>query len=112
MVRLIILPVFRSYISSGLAILQSYNMYIILVYDIEEKRVGKMLKLCRQYLNWIQNSVFEGELTEVKLKELIYKAKNIMNAEKDSIIVFSSRQEKWLEKQVIGKEKNELDNIL
>lgn len=87
-------------------------MYIILVYDIEEKRVGKMLKLCRQYLNWIQNSVFEGELTEVKLKELIYKAKNIMNVEKDSIIVFSSRQEKWLEKQVIGKEKNELDNIL
>lgn len=71
-----------------------------------------MLKLCRQYLNWIQNSVFEGELTEVKLKELIYKAKNIMNVEKDSIIVFSSRQEKWLEKQVIGKEKNELDNIL
>lgn len=87
-------------------------MYIILVYDIEEKRVGKMLKLCRQYLNWIQNSVFEGELTEVKLKELLYKAKNIMNVEKDSIIVFSSRQEKWLEKQVIGKEKNELDNIL
>lgn len=82
------------------------------MYDIEEKRVGKMLKLCRQYLNWIQNSVFEGELTEVKLNELIYKAKNIMNVEKDSIIVFSSRQEKWLEKQVIGKEKNELDNIL
>lgn len=93
-------------------ILRSYNMYIILVYDIEEKRVGKMLKLCRQYLNWIQNSVFEGELTEVKLKELLYKAKSIMNVEKDSIIVFSSRQEKWLEKQVIGKEKNELDNIL
>lgn len=87
-------------------------MYIILVYDIEEKRVGKMLKLCRQYLNWIQNSVFEGELTEVKLKELLHKAKSIMNVEKDSIIVFSSRQEKWLEKQVIGKEKNELDNIL
>ena len=87
-------------------------MYIILVYDIEQKRVGKMLKLCRQYLNWIQNSVFEGELTEVKLKELLHKAKSIMNVEKDSIIVFSSRQEKWLEKQVIGKEKNELDNIL
>ena len=95
-----------------LHVLQSYNMYIILVYDIEQKRVGKMLKLCRQYLNWIQNSVFEGELTEVKLKELLHKAKSIMNVEKDSIIVFSSRQEKWLEKQVIGKEKNELDNML
>ncbi|SEM48519.1 CRISPR-associated protein, Cas2 family [Chitinophaga rupis] len=87
-------------------------MYIILVYDIEEKRVGKMLKLCRQYLNWIQNSVFEGELTEVKLKELLYKAKDIMNIDKDSIIVFKNRQEKWLDKQVIGKEKNDLDNIL
>ena len=46
-------------------------MYVILVYDCGEKRVGKMLKLCRKYLNWIQNSVFEGEITEVKLKELI-----------------------------------------
>lgn len=87
-------------------------MYIILVYDIEEKRVGKMLKLCRQYLNWIQNSVFEGELTQVKLDELLYKAKNIMKEEKDSIIVFKSRQEKWLEKMVIGQEKNNLGNIL
>lgn len=87
-------------------------MYIILVYDIEQKRVGKMLKLCRRYLNWVQNSVFEGELTEVKLKELIGEAKYIMDEERDSIIVFSSRQEKWLDKRVIGKEKNELDNIL
>lgn len=87
-------------------------MYVILVYDIEEKRVVKMLKLCRRYLNWIQNSVFEGELSEVKLKELLHEAGRIINKERDSIIVFQSRQEKWLEKMVIGKEKNELDNIL
>ncbi|MCX6323613.1 MAG: CRISPR-associated endonuclease Cas2 [Sphingobacteriales bacterium] len=87
-------------------------MYHILVYDIGEKRVGKMLKLCRQYLNWIQNSVFEGELTEVKLKELMHKAKIIMKLEEDSIIIFTSSQEKWLDKQVIGKEKNGLSNIL
>lgn len=87
-------------------------MYIILVYDIEQKRVGKMLKLCRRYLNWIQNSVFEGELSEIKLKELLQEAAGIMDKEKDSIIVFQSRQEKWLEKIVVGREKNELDNIL
>lgn len=87
-------------------------MYIILVYDIGEKRVGKMLKLCRQYLNWIQNSVFEGEITEVKLKELLAKARDIMLLGDDSIIIFKSRQEKWLEKEVIGKEKNELDIFL
>ena len=87
-------------------------MYVILVYDIDEKRVGKMLKLCRRYLNWIQNSVFEGEITDVKLKELISEAKKIMIIEKDSIIVFKSRQEKWLEKMIVGQEKNKLDNIL
>ena len=45
-------------------------MYVIIVYDVGEKRVGKMLKLCRQYLCWIQNSVLEGELSEAKLREL------------------------------------------
>ena len=87
-------------------------MYVILVYDIDQKRVGKMLKLCRRYLDWIQNSVFEGELTEVKLKELLTEAKGIMKMETDSIIVFKSRQEKWLDKMVIGREKNKPDNFI
>lgn len=87
-------------------------MYCILVYDIGEKRVAKMLKLCRQYLNWIQNSVFEGEISDVKLKELKLKAKKVMNEEHDSIIIFKSRNIKWLEKEVIGAEKNELDQFL
>ena len=87
-------------------------MYVILVYDCGEKRVGKMLKLCRKYLNWIQNSVFEGEITEVKLKELTSKAEKIMNSDEDSLIVFSSRQEKWLDKQIIGKERSSIDNFL
>ncbi len=87
-------------------------MYIILVYDIGEKRVGKMLRLCRQYLNWIQNSVFEGELTLSQLRELKMKAKEIMVSEEDSLIIFKSRNEHWLEKEVIGKEKNELTTFL
>ena len=87
-------------------------MYVILVYDIRERRVGKMLKLCRQYLNWIQNRVFEGEITEVKLKELQHLAKGIMKVEEDSLIVFKSRDARWLEKEILGKEKNELDTFL
>ncbi|MDD3687281.1 MAG: CRISPR-associated endonuclease Cas2 [Bacteroidales bacterium] len=87
-------------------------MYVILVYDCGEKRVGKMLKLCRRYLNWIQNSVFEGEISEVKLNELILQAKQIMEEDEDSVIIFRSRQEKWLEKQVVGKERSKLDNFL
>jgi len=85
---------------------------VILVYDCGEKRVGKMLKLCRKYLNWIQNSVFEGEISEVKIKELTLKAKDFMDEEEDSLIIFSGRTEKWLDKQVIGKERSKTDNFL
>ena len=87
-------------------------MYVILVYDVGEKRVGKMLKLCRKYLHWIQNSVFEGKITEVKLKELIHLSKQIMDAETDSMILFKSRDEKWLDKEIIGIERSSTDNFL
>lgn len=87
-------------------------MYVILVYDIGEKRVGKMLKNCRKYLNWIQNSVFEGEITEVKLKELLAGARKIMDEERDSIIIFKSRDEKWLDKEIVGTERMTTDNFL
>lgn len=87
-------------------------MYVILVYDCGEKRVGKMLKLCRRYLNWIQNSVFEGEISEVKLKELKYSVEKIIKKEEDSMIIFMSNRNEWFEKEIIGKERASTDNFL
>lgn len=87
-------------------------MYIIAMYDVGEKRVGKMLKLCRKYLNWIQNSVFEGEITPVKLEELKIRAKQIMDEDLDSLIIFKTRQEKWLDKEIVGRERSSLDNFI
>ena len=75
---------------------------MIAMYDVGEKRVGKMLKLFRRYLNWIQNSVFEGEITEVKLNELKIKARKLMDEKIDSLIIFKTRQEKWLEKEIVA----------
>ena len=87
-------------------------MYVILVYDCGEKRVAKMLKHCRKYLNWIQNSVFEGEITEVKLKELVAGARKFMDEETDSLIIFKSRDARWLDKEVVGAERSGVDNFL
>ena len=80
-------------------------MYVIVVYDVGEKRVGKMLKLCRQYLCWIQNSVFEGELSEVKLKELNLKMKGIIEPSEDSVILFTNKMGYNMNKQILGREK-------
>jgi CRISPR-associated protein Cas2 len=87
-------------------------MYVIAMYDVGEKRVGKMLKLCRKYLNWIQNSVFEGEISGAKLLELKHKAMLLMDEETDSLIIFKTRQEKWLEKEIVGHERQNLDTFL
>jgi CRISPR-associated protein Cas2 len=86
-------------------------MYVILVYDIGEKRVAKMLKLCRRYLTWIQNSVFEGEITDARLKSLKSEANNIMDGN-DSLILFKSRDERWLDKEILGEERSSTDTIL
>lgn len=87
-------------------------MYVILVYDVGEKRVGKMLKLCRKYLNWIQNSVFEGELSDAQLLQLENRAKEIMKEDFDSLIIFKNRNPNWLDKKIIGKERSSIENFL
>ena len=87
-------------------------MYVILVYDFGEQRVGKMLKLCRRYLNWIQNSVFEGEISEARLKELLMLCDKFMEKEEDSIIIFSGSSQYTMDKRIVGKERSSIDVFL
>ncbi len=81
-------------------------MFVILFYDFGVKRVGKALKICRKYLTWVQNSVFEGEITEANLKKLKYELASIMDTEVDSLIIYSFANMKYSKREVIGIEKN------
>ncbi len=87
-------------------------MYVILVYDINVERVTRTLKLCRQYLTWVQNSVFEGEITEGKLQELKLRLKRIINEDEDSVLIYRLRNKKLIKKEIIGQEKNPVDQFL
>lgn len=87
-------------------------MYVILVYDCGEMRDSKMLKLCRKYLHWIQNSVFEGEISEVKLKELLQKANEFIDKTEDSIILFKHSSKIFVKKEVVGCERSNTDVFL
>lgn len=80
-------------------------MKVILVYDINEKRVGKVLKTCRKYLYWVQNSVFEGEISEAKLEKLKTELKKIINEEEDSVIIYTFRSEWYSKRETIGVKK-------
>lgn len=88
-------------------------MYYIAVYDIASpQRLPKMLKLCRGYLHHVQYSVFEGELTPAALAELKHKAKKVMNEHEDSLIIYCVGNERWMEREIIGIEKNSTSNFL
>jgi CRISPR-associated protein Cas2 len=84
-------------------------MYYIVTYDIRSpKRLPKVLKTCRKYLHWVQNSVFEGELTSTQLDRLIKDLKRIISKEEDSVIIYKARTPEVIYKEVIGIEKNEI----
>ncbi|GAB6273787.1 MAG: CRISPR-associated endonuclease Cas2 [Peptococcaceae bacterium] len=87
-------------------------MFIILVYDVNEKRVAKVLKKCRQYLNWVQNSVLEGEISEASLKKLKMELERIIKKDEDSVIIYNLRTTKYSSREIIGIEKSSLGNIL
>lgn len=87
-------------------------MYYIIVYDVNVDRVAKMLKLMHQYLNHVQNSVFEGELTNAQLAELKDKARNLMNEDEDSIIIYRIGSKRWSSREVLGIEKHSADNFV
>jgi len=82
-------------------------MYVIIVYDVSVKRVAKVCQFLRQYLNWIQNSVFEGELTESELFRIKEKLKEILDLNEDSVVIYSFTSSKVLEKEHIGVKKAE-----
>lgn len=92
-------------------------MYVVLVYDIVQdkngqKRWAHVYKICKKYLSHIQNSVFEGEISKVQITKMQQELKPYIDKELDSVIIFKSRQERWLDKEFWGKEDDATDFFL
>ena len=91
-------------------------MYVVLVYDLSQEENGarrwsRIFKICKKYLTHIQNSVFEGELSKAQLAQLQKELNEYIDKELDSVIIFKSRQEKWLDKEFWGR-KDDLTSFI
>lgn len=91
-------------------------MYAILVYDIVVDEKGKRIlpkvfKICKKYMTHIQNSVFEGDLTESQMAVLKKELEAVIRKDTDSVIFFNSRSNRWLSKEFWGKEDDKMSNI-
>lgn len=87
-------------------------LFVILVYDVNQKRVAKVLKKCRQYLSWVQNSVFEGEISDANLKKLKMELARIIDDEEDSVILYNLRTTKYSNREIMGQKKGGNENII
>ncbi|HPY55733.1 MAG TPA: CRISPR-associated endonuclease Cas2 [Sedimentibacter sp.] len=82
-------------------------MYVILMYDILMDESGakvlrNVFKICKKYLTHIQKSVFEGNLTELNCTKLKMELDKHIRDDRDSVLLFKSRDEKWLDKEFLG----------
>ena len=87
-------------------------MNVILVYDVGEKRVQRVHKLLKRYLNWVQNSVFEGELTDGKFEAMKIDLEERLEPKEDSVIIYKLGSLKYTEREIVGVEKNVTDNLV
>jgi CRISPR-associated protein Cas2 len=87
-------------------------MYVLVVYDVDVKRVSRVHKYLKRYLHWVQNSVFEGELTDAQIEEVKAGLQRTLIRENDSVLFYTARDQRWLDKQVIGRERGETNNFL
>ena len=87
-------------------------MYVIVVYDVDVKRVSKVCKCLRQWLNWVQNSVFEGEVTEATLRKIKAALGEIVDESRDSVLFYEIPDGAKWKKDVLGVEKLETSNII
>lgn len=76
----------------------NYN-YAFVFYDVGEKRVQKVFKVCKKYLSHFQKSVFRGEMTPSKFMKLKNELKKVINEEEDFVCII-----KLMNDNVFGEE--------
>lgn len=71
-------------------------------------RCAKLLKICRKYITWVQNSVFEGEISRGNYQQLVSEINGVIKEDEgDSVIVYQFRTLQYSQRLVYGIDKKE-----
>jgi len=85
---------------------------VIIVYDISVDRVSKVCNFLRRYLVRVQNSVFEGDLTDRQFADVEYGLKQIIEKKEDSVRFYVIRSQDLVKVSNMGVEKGEQCTII
>lgn len=76
--------------------------YAFLFYDVNEKRVNKVFKICKKYLSHFQKSVFRSEITNSKLILLKKEIENIIDPSVDFVCIIKLMNDNIFEEEILG----------
>ncbi len=79
----------------------NYN-YAFLFYDVGEKRVQKVFKVCKKYLSHFQKSVFRGEMTPSRFIELRKELNRVIDQEEDFVCIIKLMNDNVFGEEILG----------
>lgn len=79
----------------------NYN-YAFVFYDVNEKRVNKVFKICKKYLSHFQNSVFRGEMTPSKFIKLKNDLNKTIDKSEDFVCIIQLLNDKVFGEEILG----------
>lgn len=83
-----------------------------MVYDIQIERIDVVRKYLKRYISWVQNSVFEGEVTVSEIEEIKSNLSSLIDKDKDHIIIYKLHSVNQIIKENLGTAKVDNSNII
>ncbi len=77
-----------------------------------QRRLNNIRKVCRKYLNHVQYSVFEGNLSEGKLAKLEKEVSLVIDQSSDSVIIYIIPDGVSVQRRILTKSSDPLSNII
>jgi CRISPR-associated protein Cas2 len=85
--------------------ISNYN-YAFVFYDVNEKRVQRVFKVCKKYLSHFQKSVFRGEMSPSKLISFKKELNNVIDKDEDFICIIKMMNDNVFGEEVLGASSN------
>jgi len=85
--------------------------YAFVFYDVNEKRVNKVFKVCKKYFHHHQNSVFRGAITTSKMIKLKSELNKIIK-DKDFVTIIKLMNDSCFEEDTLGVNENNTEDLI
>ena len=89
----------------------NYN-YAFLFYDVGEKRVQKVFKICKKYLSHFQKSVFRGEITPSNCIKLRNELRQVINEQEDFVCIIKLMNDNVFGEEILGSPRKDIGESL